>query len=127
MIYGVGTPSLQSMYSRTYYGGVTLLMFILAIGSGVSGTILTRASDGFRKWRYGLGAVGAYAIATVAMALLLQRLPVGIVYAVWTGSAAVVLVAVDRIFFNVKNNKSQLVGMLVTFLGVVLLGTAMRS
>jgi len=115
------------MYTRTYYEDVTLLMFILAIGSGVSGTIFTRASDGFRKWRYGLGAVGAYAIATVAMALLLQRLPVGIVYAVWTGSAAVVLVAVDRIFFNVKNNKSQLVGMLVTFLGVLLLGTAVQS
>lgn len=102
-------------------------MFALAVGSGASGTVLTRASNGFRRWGYGLGAIGAYAVATVMMALLLQRLPVGVVYAVWTGAAAVVLLVVDRLVFGVENSRIQLAGMAVTFIGIVFLATAVQS
>ena len=103
------------------------MMFVLAIASGASGTLLTRASQGFRRWGYSLGAIGAYGTATFMMALLLQRLPVGIVYAVWTGAAAVVLLVVERLAFKVRTNKPQRAGMAITIVGVALLGTAVQS
>ncbi len=106
---------------------MTVILFALAIGSGVSGTLLTRASSGFRRWGYGIGAIGAYGIATVMMALLLQRLPVGIVYAIWTGAAAVVLLAVDRFVFHLERTRAQLAGIAVTFVGIALLSTAVGS
>lgn len=106
---------------------MTVLMFAAAIGSGVSGTLFTRASKGFRKWGYAAGAVAAYAVATFMMALLLQRLPVGIVYAIWTGAAAVVLLLVDRFAFRVRARTPQLIGMAVTIVGVALLGTAAQA
>ncbi len=106
---------------------MTLLLFAAAIGSGVGGTLFTRASKGFRRWGYAAGAVAAYAVATLMMALLLQRLPVGIVYAVWTGAAAVVLLLVDRFVFNLQTRKPQLIGVAVTIIGVALLGTAAQA
>lgn len=102
-------------------------MFAAAIGSGVTGTLFTRASKGFKRWGYSLGAIGAYAVATFMMALLLQRLPVGIVYAIWTGAAAVVLLLIDRFAFKVRTRAPQLVGMAVTIIGVALLGTAAQA
>jgi len=115
------------MNTCTYSCRVVVLLFVLAIGSGASGTILTRASDGFRRPGYSLGAIAAYGVATVVLALLLQRLPVGIVYAVWTGSAAVVLLAIDRIAFQVRTSGAQLVGVAITIVGVALLGTAVQA
>ncbi len=102
-------------------------MFVLAIGSGASGTVLTRASNGFRRVGYSLGAIAAYGVATVMLALLLQRMPVGIVYAVWTGAAAVVLLAIDRVAFQVRTSGPQLVGVAITIVGVALLGTAVQA
>lgn len=96
----------------------------VAIVSGVSGTLLTRASRGFKRWGYGVGAVAAYAVATVLLAWLVQRLPVGVVYALWTGVAAVVLLGVDRFVFKVPMDRVQLAGMAVTLVGVVLLSSA---
>lgn len=102
-------------------------MFAAAIGSGVAGTLFTRASAGFRRWGYAVGAIAAYTVATFMMALLLQRLPVGIVYAVWTGAAAVVLLLVDRFVFKVEARRPQLIGMAITIAGVALLGTAAQA
>jgi len=106
---------------------VVFLLLVLAIGSGASGTVLTRASDGFRKPGYSLGAIAAYGVATVMLALLLQRMPVGIVYAIWTGAAAVVLLTIDRLAFQVRTSGAQLVGVAITIVGVALLGTAVQA
>lgn len=100
-------------------------MLVAAIASGVTGTVCTRASDGLRRWGYSLGAVGAYGIATVLLAWLVLHLPMGVVYAVWTGSAAVILLLIDTFVYKVQTSWIQRAGMLVTLLGVALLGTAL--
>ncbi|MCA1188188.1 MULTISPECIES: multidrug efflux SMR transporter [unclassified Saccharopolyspora] len=102
---------------------MTFGMLCLAIAAGLCGSLCTRASRGFTRWGWGIAAIAGYAIATVLLSWLVQRLPVGLVYAVWTGAAAVVLVAVDRVFFAVRTSRVQLGGMAVTLLGIVLLGT----
>ncbi|WP_290061864.1 DMT family transporter [Amycolatopsis solani] len=101
---------------------MTFLVLALAIASGLSGTLFTRASHGFKRWRPALAAVVSFACATLLLSWLVQRLPVGFVYAVWTGTAAVVLVVVDRLFFGVRTRPVQLLGMALTVLGVTILG-----
>lgn len=98
-------------------------MLAAAVVAGVSGTLFTRASKGFSRWAYSAAAVASYGLATVLMAWLVQRLPVGVVYAVWTGAAALVLLAIDTIMFKVRTRPWQLAGMAVTLAGVALLGT----
>jgi small multidrug resistance pump len=105
---------------------MVFVMLGLAVASGTSGTLLTRASHGFSRWRYGLAAVLAYAVATVVMAWLVQRLAVGVVYAVWTGAAAVLLMAIDTLAFKVRTHPMQRIGMAITVAGVVLLASAVR-
>ncbi|MCR6487483.1 SMR family transporter [Amycolatopsis sp. OK19-0408] len=103
---------------------MTIVVLALAIASGLSGTLFTRASHGFTRWASALAAVVSFAMATLLLSWLVQRLPVGLVYAVWTGTAAVVLVIVDRIFFAVRTTPVQLAGMAVTLAGVTILGIA---
>lgn len=103
---------------------MTIVVLALAIASGLSGTLFTRASRGFTRWGCALAAVVSFAMATLLLSWLVQRLPVGLVYAVWTGTAAVVLVVVDRIFFAVRTSRVQLAGMALTLLGVTILGVA---
>lgn len=102
---------------------MSFLVLALAIASGVSGTLLTRASRGFSRWRYAGGAVLGYAAATICMAWLVQHLPIGVVYAVWTGTAAAILVGVDCFVFGVKTTRFGLLGMALTLAGVALLAT----
>lgn len=101
-------------------------IFGLAIASGVSGTLLTRASQGFRKWHFGLLAVFCYAAATILMGWLVQRIPVGVVYAMWTGVAAVVLLVADRLVYKERLTPMQFVGTGVALVGVVLLSGGVR-
>lgn len=100
---------------------VLVLVLSLAITSGVSGTLLTRASQGFKRWKFGAGAVLTYGLATVLLAWLVQQMPVGAVYAIWTGTASVVLLVVDRLLFSVDIQPLQLVGIFAVLSGVVLL------
>jgi small multidrug resistance pump len=103
--------------------GVEFLVMAGAIAGGVTGTLMTRASRGFTRYRPALAAIAAYALATVLEAWLLQRIPAGVVYAVWTGTAAAVLVAVDHCVFHLPHRWPQLVGMLITLAGVAVLST----
>lgn len=100
-------------------------MLAAAVASGVSGTLCTRASQGLRRWGYALGAVAAYGVATALLSWLVLHLPLGVVYSAWTGSAAVILLAVDTLVHGVETTWVQRAGMLLTIAGVALLGTAL--
>ncbi|WP_239580462.1 multidrug efflux SMR transporter [Streptomyces sp. HB132] len=101
------------------------LILSCAVLSGLAGTLCTRASEGFTRWGYAIAALASYAAATAAMAWLVQHEPVGLVYAVWTGAAAVALVAIDRLFYEVRLSALQLAGVAATVVGIGLLGTGM--
>ena len=101
-------------------------MLLAAVAASVSGTLCARKSNGFSRWGYSLGALSSYAVATVLMAWLVQRLPIGVVYAVWTGAAAVVLLLADTIVYKLATSRLQLAGMAITLCGVALLGTAVH-
>lgn len=104
---------------------MTFLVLVAAVTSGVTGTLCTRASQGLRRWNYALGAVAAYGMATVLLAWLVLYVPLGVVYAVWTGSAAVILLLIDTLAYGVVTTWVQRAGMLLTLIGVALLSTAL--
>ncbi|MGO1948031.1 MAG: DMT family transporter [Mycobacteriaceae bacterium] len=104
---------------------MTYILLATTITCGVAGTLFTRASRGLTRWGYAVGAVFSYGAATVLLARLVENLPLGIVYAVWTGSAAVILLAIDTAAFKVRTTHLQRAGMLVTVAGVALLGGAL--
>lgn len=70
---------------------------------------------------------GAYTLATVALAWLIERMPVGMIYALWTGTAAVLLVVIERLYFGRSPSLAQLAGMAVTLAGITLLAIGMGA
>ena len=58
-----------------------------AIGTEVVATTALKLSDGFRHWGWGAVVVIGYAISFYALSVTLRSIPLGIVYAVWSGVA----------------------------------------
>ena len=95
-----------------------------AVLSGVVGSTMMKLSDGLRRVGPLVGVVAGYGIATVALALLMERLPVGVIYAVWGGGAAVILTVVGRVVFGERLTAHRLVGVGLIVGGVVVLNLA---
>ncbi len=98
-----------------------LLLLLPTIACGVLGTLMLRASRGLRRAGPTALAVAAYVLATVGLSRLLLVLPVGPVYAVWAGSASLVLLLIDWLVFKEELHLRHAGGMLIIVLGVVLI------
>ena len=98
-----------------------LLLLVPTIACGVLGTLMLRASQGLRRLRPTLAAVGFFVLATIGLSRLVQVLPVGPVYAVWAGSASLVLLVVDWLVFDEDLGRRRVAGLLLIVAGVVLI------
>ena len=98
-----------------------LLLLVPTIACGVIGTLMLRASQGLRRAGPTALAVLAFVGATVGLARLLLVLPVGPVYAVWAGTASLVLLLIDWLVFEEELHRHHVGGMLLIVAGVVLI------
>ena len=75
-------------------------MLALAIGLEVCGTTCMKLSDGFSKPIYtGLVAL-FYLLCFWALSVALRTLPVGVVYAIWSGVGTVLVAIVGLVVFR---------------------------
>jgi multidrug transporter EmrE-like cation transporter len=98
-----------------------LLLLVPTIACGVLGTLMLRASQGLRRAGPTALAITCFVLATVGLARLLLVLPVGPVYAVWAGSASLVLLLIDWLVFKEELHRRHVGGMLLIVVGVVLI------
>lgn len=98
-----------------------LLLLIPTISCGVLGTLMLRASRGLRRWGPTLLAVIFFVLATIGLSRLVLVLPVGPVYAVWAGSASLILLLVDWLIFRERLRSPHVMGILLIVTGVVLI------
>lgn len=104
-----------------------LLLLVPTISCGVLGTLMLRLSQGLRRAGPTALAVVAFVLATVGLSRLLLVLPVGPVYAVWAGSASLVLLLVDWLVFKEELHRRQVGGMLLIVVGVVLIDVQLHA
>ena len=73
-----------------------LLWLAIAIGSEIVATTSLKLSDGFTRLIPAVVVVVGYAISFYALSMSLRNIPLGVVYAVWSGvgTAAIVLIGV---------------------------------
>jgi len=64
----------------------------------VTATLLLKASNGWEKWPYGMGAIFFYSIAGMIFAFVLKSMNAGLAYAIWSG-VGIALVCIASIFF----------------------------
>jgi len=93
----------------------------IAIVSEVIATSALKASDGFTKLIPSLVVVVGYVVAFYCLSLTLRALPVGIVYAIWSGVGIVLISLVGWLLFGQTLSSVALLGMAFITVGVIIL------
>lgn len=97
------------------------LTLALAILAEVIGTAALKASDGFTRLWPSLATVLGYGVAFYCMALTMRSLPVGIIYAIWSGAGIVLISAVGWIVYGEKLDGPAGVGIALIVAGVLVI------
>ena len=92
-----------------------------AIASELVATVSLKLSEGFSNPLPSVGVVVGYGAAFVLLSLVLEELPVGLVYATWAALGIVGIAAVGVVAFGETVDLAGVAGIACIVLGVVLL------
>ena len=97
------------------------LILGIAIISEVIATSALKASDGFTRLLPSVIVVVGYGIAFYCLALVLRTLPVGIVYAIWSGVGVALIALVGWLLYGQTLDLPAIVGIGLIVAGVAVL------
>jgi small multidrug resistance pump len=103
------------------------IFLAVAIVSEVVGTTALKASDGFSRLWPSLVVLAAYATSFYFLSLTLKTMPVGVVYAIWSGVGIALIALVAWVFLGQTLDLPALVGMGLIVSGVVVLNVFSRT
>ena len=96
------------------------LTLTLAIVLEVIATTLFKISDGFSKWLPTAASLLLYAVCFYFVALALRSIPVGMVYAIWSG-CGIVLIALIGLALGQKLDPPAVLGIALIIAGVAVI------
>lgn len=97
------------------------LTLALAIVAEVIGTAALKASDGFTRLWPSVATVLGYGLAFYCMALAMRTLPVGIIYAIWSGAGIVLISAFGWVVYGEKLDAAGAIGIGLIVAGVLVI------
>lgn len=97
------------------------LWLAVAILAEVTATSALKSSDGFRRLGPSAVVVCGYALSLYLLSLTLDVLPVGVVYAIWSGAGVALVTLAGRVFFKQVLDRAAIVGIAMIVSGVVVL------
>lgn len=97
------------------------LWLFIAIVSETIGTTALQASQQFTRLWPSVGVVVFYMISFYFMALALKVMPVGIVYAIWSGLGIVCIAAIGFVVFGQRLDLLALVGLALIIAGILVI------
>ena len=96
------------------------ILLLLAIGSEVIGTSCLKLSEGFSKPIPTVVVLVAYATAMLLLSRVVQTIPLGITYALWSGIVIIAIVLVGLFAYKQVPSPGQLVGIATITAGVII-------
>ena len=93
----------------------------LAIGTEVVATTAVKLSDGFTRLIWVGVVIAGYGISFWAMSIALRTIPLGIVYAIWSGAGTAAIVLIGWLAFRESLDAIKLGGIVLIVVGVLLL------
>jgi small multidrug resistance pump len=99
---------------------LTYSLLALAILFEVAATTALKASDGMTRLTPALVVVAGYAGAFYLLALSLKSLPVGLVYAMWSGFGIIGVAIVGAAVFGESVSAAKIMGFVLIIAGVAL-------
>jgi small multidrug resistance pump len=103
------------------------LYLAVAIVLEVIATSALKASDGFTRLVPSLVVIVGYAAAFYTLSLTLRTMPVGVVYAVWSGVGVVLITLVGWLWFKQELDVPAFIGIALISSGVVVLNFFSKS
>jgi small multidrug resistance pump len=100
---------------------LTILTLALAIVAEVVATSALKASNGFSRLIPSVVTVAGYALAFFCLSLTLRSVPVGIVYAIWSGVGILLISAVGWAVYGEHLDVPALIGLGLIIAGVLVL------
>lgn len=99
----------------------------IAIVSEVLATSALKASEGFKRPWPSLIVVVGYLVAFYCLSLTLRSLPVGVVYAIWSGLGIVLVSLIAWLLFGQKLDLPAIIGMGLIIAGVLVMNLFSRA
>lgn len=96
------------------------VLLLFAITSEVIGTSCLKLSEGFSKPIPTLVVLVSYATAMLLLSRVVQTIPLGITYALWSGIGIVAIVLVGLFAYKQVPSPGQLVGIATITAGVII-------
>jgi len=100
---------------------LTALILILGALCSTSGTLAVKNSNNFRNFRPTVLAIACYSGATWFLAQAMHYLPIAVAHAAWSGTVALLLLGVDRLYLKLRLSFRQIAGLLSILAGIALL------
>ena len=97
------------------------LWLALAICSEIVATVSLKLSDGFTRPIPAVVVVAGYALSFYALSISLRTIPLGVVYAIWSGVGTAAVVLIGLFLFREALDAAKVIGIGLIIAGVVTL------
>jgi small multidrug resistance pump len=103
------------------------LYLAIAVMFEVVATTALKETQGFTRLTPSLIVVVGYGFAFYFLALVLRTMPVGVVYALWSGAGILLVTAIGWLWFRQALDMPALAGMVLILAGVVVINLFSRT
>ncbi|MFV2052897.1 DMT family transporter [Aliiroseovarius sp. YM-037] len=100
---------------------VHYIYLILAVAAETVGTSALQASQQFTKTVPSILVVVSYAVSFYLLALTLKVMPVGIMYAIWSGLGIVFIAIIGWVIFGQRLDLPAILGMTMILAGILII------
>lgn len=107
-----------------YWNYIYLLVAILF---EVVATTALKETQGFTRLVPSLVSMIGYGLAFYFLALTLRTMPVGVIYAIWSGAGIVLITAIGWVWFRQALDMPALIGMGFIIAGVLIINLFSRT
>jgi small multidrug resistance pump len=97
------------------------IFLLIAIICEVIATSVLKQSEGFTRLWPSVVVVVGYATAFYFLSLVLKTIPVGVVYAIWSGTGIALIALVAWVFLGQSLDVPAIIGLLLIIAGVIVL------
>jgi small multidrug resistance pump len=106
---------------------MTYVLLAAAIVAEVIATSAMARTDGFTRLLPSLIAILGYGFAFYLLSLVTRTVPVGIVYAVWSGAGIVLVALAGWLLFGQKLDLAAVIGLALIIAGVSIINLVSKS
>lgn len=99
----------------------TYLILLLAVAAETIGTSALQASQQFSRLLPSVVVVLAYGLSFWLLSLTLKTLPVGVVYALWSGLGIVLIAIIGYLVFGQKLDWPAVLGIAMILAGILVI------